>query len=903
MRARSEEALDVRWHFGNFTLRETQRRLERDGQAVRLGPRSFDLLLLLLQRAGQFVSKDELLSTVWAGVVVEDGSVRVHMSTLRKALGRPDDGDGCAEWITTVPLRGYRFNGRVRREVPHASPGALPRSAPPSFARLPVRLSGLVGREADVEDVLASLESQRLVTIAGTGGIGKTSVAIHAAERYQLTHGAQVAFADLAPLISQDHVLGTIARAVGAPADLPDALGAMTQCLADGDVLLLIDNCEHVVDSLAPPVAGLLSALPRLRILATSREPLRVPGEYVLRLSTLAIPDAECLSLAEAMRWPAVELLIERARAAGAGAFVDSHGPLLAAISRQVDGIPLAIELVAARLGVQSIEDLARRLGSHLRLYALDNRAALPRHRTLAAALDWSVALLDDAELRIFRRLSVFRGRFDVASALGVTARDMNQEAAFDALVSLVNKSLVFFDGSDTVAPYRLLDTTRSYAAELLAGSDERPSLLQQHAAFMLDLMKAAAEDLQELTEHAWSDRYAYRLDDVRFALDTCLVQQPDAGAAASLAIASAPLWFRLSEVSEYLGCIRAALDHVHRSPVPDRLAAGRLEIALYNALWHTGGALAEMTQACERALAGALEFKVPALEFQARWGLCALNVTRGEYASALRHAEILNDHAGRSHKPVTRNLSQRMLALASHLCGAFPDAEAHAREAAGVDEATRRHRDNAFQPDARTTAVAILARTLWIRGDGDLAMRTALQCREEAEALGHALSLCVALFWICPVAIWAGERTAARGCIDRMLQVTESKGFAYWHQWALCYDDALKLDEVVDRAAHVEEVRAKLPALDDPRREMLVTFCDEWLDDSLVVRAMHGEAQWSTAEVFRAVGRRQERRDDTAGAEALYLRALALARSQGAGAGEWRAARALDDLACAVPR
>jgi len=468
MQAQSEKSPDpasaeVRWYFGDFVVWEAQRRFERLGNAVRLGPRSFDLLLQLIKRAGEFVSKNDLLAAVWAGVVVEEASVRVHMSTLRKALGEPGDSDECKEWISNVPLRGYRFNGRVRREATVISARALapePQSDP-GFAPLPVRLTELVGREADVASVLEALESHRLVTIVGTGGIGKTRLAIHAAESHQHTHGTEIAFIDLSSLISQDHVLGTLARAVGVPADLPDTIGAITHRLMGRTVLLLIDNCEHVVDSLAPPLAGLLSVLPDLCILATSREALRVAGEYVFRLPALAIPNAEQISLTQALHWPSVELLVERAKAAGAGAFDESHGPLLAQITRQVDGIPLAIELVAARLGVQPVVDLARRLDDHMRLYAF-SRAALPRHRTLAAALDWSIALLGDTELRLFRWLSVFRGRFDVESALGVSAGSMDNEVAFDALISLVNKSLVFFDSNDAVAPYRLLDTTRS---------------------------------------------------------------------------------------------------------------------------------------------------------------------------------------------------------------------------------------------------------------------------------------------------------------------------------------------------------------------------------------------------------------------------------------------------------
>lgn len=899
--AEAVEPPDIRWHFSDFSVLETHRRLERAGETVPLGPRSFDLLLQLLRQAGEFVSKDALLSTVWNGVVVDDGSVRVHMSMLRKVLGRPRDSDGCSEWITNVPLRGYRFNGRARREGLSSPTQVQLASLSASFSRLPVRLSALIGRDQDIDGIRAALKAQRLITLVGTGGIGKTSVAVHVGERCQLSEGVQIAFVDLSPLVSRDHVLGTIARSVGAPADTSEALAATVQRLAGRDVLLLVDNCEHVLDSVAQAVMSLLSALPRLRVLATSREPLNVPGERIIRLSPLATPNEGCHSLESAMRWASIRLLVERAKAAGATTFTESQVPQLVSISRQVDGIPLAIELVAARLGVQSIDDLHRRLNSHMRVYALESRSASPRHRTLAAALEWSVALLGNDERRVLRRLSVFRGRFDVSSALGVTTGEMEPEVTFDALISLVNKSLICFDGSDSIAPYRLLDTTRSYAAEMLAKSNEVQSVRHAHAQSMINVMQRATEELQELSEQAWSERYAYRLDDVRFALDSCLIEPADAVTAASLSISSAPLWFRLSEVGEYLKRVRTTLDCVQRSPKPDRLCASQLEIARYNALWHTGGTLEDMAKACERALAGALEFQAQTLEFQARWGLCALNITRGDYTQALRHAEVLHDHANLAKKPVAQNLSLRMLSLTSHFCGAFAEAQKHALAASTVDEVTRRHRDNAFQPDARTTALAILSRTLWIRGDSQLAMTTAVQCEEEAQALGHELSLCVALFWICPIAIWSGEWEAARRWVATMLYMTDSKGFDYWHRWALCYDDALRLNQTQKHSAHIEHirhVRERIPSMDNPRREMLATFCGDWSDEELIVRALNGEGQWCAAEVFRAAGTQREQKGDVTEAKAFYLRALETARSQGAVAWELRAAQSLQALA-----
>jgi predicted ATPase/DNA-binding winged helix-turn-helix (wHTH) protein len=911
----TQGADEFRWRFGSFVLKETQRRVERAGEVLRLGSRSFELLLQLIKHAGDVMSKDELLATVWAGVVVEEASVRVQMSMLRKALGEPRAGDGCTEWISNIPLRGYRFNGEVLRErvdtassrtaAAPAAPLAPSVGAPapiPTFTKLPMRLTRLVGREADLQRLLSALDASRIVTLVGPGGIGKTRLAVRAAECHQASRASQIAFVDLSPLICEDHVPGTLARSLGAPADAPDTMQAIHQRLAGRDVLLLIDNCEHVADALAPLISGLLATLPRLRVLATSREAFRTEGEHVLRLAALAVPAKDRTTLAEAMRSPAVELLVERAQAAGARQFGDAEGALLARIARQVDGIPLAIELVAARLGVQSITDLALRLNDHMRLYSAGNAAVLARHRTLAAALDWSIALLNAQELKLFRLLSVFRGRFDLGSAMKMAEDDMDAEAAFDALISLANKSLIAFDNSDAVAPYRLLGTTRSYAAALLSQAGESPALGRRHAALMRDVMSEATAQLCELGTHAWAERYAHHLDDVRAALDGCLAPragtESDAGAGAklgaALAIACAPLWFEASQIEEYRDRLLAAIACVERQPDSDTRTVAGLQVALANALFHTWGPVADMGAACERALAGALEVGAPALELQARWGLCVFRMARGEYAAALREARMLAALARASADPTALNLGHRIMSLACHFNGDFRAAK-HSAEAATRlgDSGTRRSRDNIFQIDATVAAQVLLARTAWIQGDAPGALEAAARAVAHAEASAHAISLCFALSGAGAVALWAGETALARRWISLMLEASQRSGFVYWHRWAQCLATGLQAGAPAGHDRRMREAAARpdgFDGFDAPLKEMLVTFHAGWFDDDMLARASAGNGHWSAAEVFRAAGLRSERRGLPGEAEAFYLKAIETSRSQGALSWELRA-------------
>ncbi|MBB3181579.1 winged helix-turn-helix domain-containing protein [Variovorax sp. Sphag1AA] len=889
---------DTCWRFGSFVLWEAQRRIEQQGEAVRLGSRSFDLLLQLIKRPGEVVSKEDLLATVWAGVVVEEASVRVHMSTLRKALGEPEDAQECKEWISNIPLRGYRFNGRVYREA--TPPTVADRQVPSdvNFTKLPVRLTRLIGREADVERIHQALGIGRLVTVVGTGGIGKTSVAIRAAECLEQQKASRIAFVDLSPLASGDRVLSTLARALSVTTDMGDTMQAVVMRLAGLDALLLIDNCEHVVDTVAPLVSRLLSELPQLRILATSREAMRVQGEHVLRLSPLAVPDEDDVGFSEAMRAPAVELLVERAAAAGSRVFGESDGSALAKIARQIDGIPLAIELVAARLGVQPIGDLALRLNDHMRLYSMDKRALLARHTTLAATLEWSATLLTPDELKLFRRLSVFRGRFDVESALSVAQSDMDGELAFDALISLANKSLVSFDNNDAIAPYRLLITTRSYAAALLAASDERPAMIRRHAALMLDLMKTARTQLHELGEQAWLGRYAFRLDDVRLAIEMCLTEQLDTKFATSLITASALLWFQVSQVAEYRDWVRATLALVDRQPHPDIETAASLNTALVSALLSTGAPSDESSEACDRALAGALAVKMRIPELHARWGRCTHDMFRGEYLAALRNSEILESVVQSWDDPPALILSHRVSAMANHFCGSFALSRKHSEAALGLSGPFGRTAVTAVVgPEDVVAAKAVLCKTLWLQGQTVKALEAASDAVSRAEATGNSVSLCAALYGSCAVALWSGELELARRWIPRMMEEARRKGLEGWYRYAEWFSQGLQLRLATDPQLHVCGVREKLAGYDAPHKEMLLTFCVNWLDDEIIARIERGEGLWCAAEAWRAAGWREEQRDRLPAAGDFYLRAIDLARQQGALSWELRAVTSLARL------
>jgi len=567
-------------------------------------------------------------------------------------------------------------------------------------------------------------------------------------------------------------------------------------------------------------------------------------------------------------------------------------------ITRQIDGIPLAIELVAARLGVQPIGDLALRLNDHMRLYSIDKRALLARHTTLAATLEWSAALLTPEELKLFRRLSVFRGRFDVESALSMAQGDMDAELAFDALISLANKSLVSFDNNDAIAPYRLLITTRSYAAALLAASDERPDMIRRHGALMLELMKTARTQLQELGEQAWFDRYAFRLDDVRLAIEVCLTEQVDTKFATSLITASALLWFQVSQVAEYRDWVRATLALVNEQPEPDIETATWLNTALVSALLSTGAPSAESDEACDRALAGALTVKMRIPELHARWARCTHDMFRGEYLAALHNSEVLEAVVQSWDDPPARILSHRVSAMANHFGGNFALSRQHSEAALGLSGPFGRTAVTAVVgPEDVVAAKAVLCKTLWLQGETVKALGAASDAVSRAEESGNSVSLCAALYGSCAVALWSGELELARKWIPRMMEEARRKGLEGWYRYAEWFDQGLQLRLAPDPQLHVRQVREQLAGYDAPHKEMLLTLCVDWLDDEVIARVEKGEGLWCAAEAWRAAGWREEQRGRLPVAGDFYLRAIDLALQQGALSWELRAVTSLARL------
>lgn len=466
--------------FGAFRLLPVQRLLMQSDRPLRLGSRALEILFALVERAGQTVKKSELIARAWPGIVVEEATLRVHIAALRKILG---DGQAGMRYVENVTGQGYRFIAPVIQvEDESLSPAEFAMNA--AAFNMPGPLTRVIGRAAVVATLATRLPHRRFVTLVGPGGIGKTTVAIAAADQLRPSYRDGVRFIDFAPITDPLLVPATVAAALGLADGSQEATAKVIDLLKHKQTLLVLDNCEHVIDAAAFLAEALLAGAANLHILATSREPLRANAEWVLRPPPLEIPaPASTLTAEQALAFSAIELFNQRAMASLEGFELrDADVPVVAEICRQLDGLPLAIELAAARVEVFGLRGIATRLVDRLNLLTLGRRTALPRHRTLRAALDWSYDTLLPLEQTALRRLAVFTGSFNITAAGRVIADEGIDVAAVpDVVCSLAAKSLITVDTAAEQASYRLLDTSRAYALEKLEGSEESVEIKRRY--------------------------------------------------------------------------------------------------------------------------------------------------------------------------------------------------------------------------------------------------------------------------------------------------------------------------------------------------------------------------------------------------------------------------------------
>ncbi len=426
--------------FGRFQVLPHRRELLAEGRPLELGGRAFDVLMALIEASGAVVSEGVLMERVWPNRIVEKNSVQAQISALRRAFGADRD------LIRTIAGRGYQFTGEVRtvsaRSDAQVSAGTPQPAATPSRppTNLPEPVSELIGRDGELDAILDLSASHRLVTLTGAGGIGKTRLGFAAARQLLPRFADGVWAIELAPLSDPELVAVTVATALGLELASGTASPlSVANALRSKQLLLVLDNCEHVLDAAATMAEALLRANSAARVFATSREPLRIEGEWVYPVPPLAVSAEGSPGGEDPLRYGAVRLFVERVRAAAPHFLADACDvAVIAGICRRLDGIPLAIELAAARAAALGIDGLAAQLDDRFRLLAGGRRTALPRHQTLQATLDWSYELLTEPERVVLRHLAIFAGGFTMQAARAVAADD--EIAAAEAVDCVANQ-------------------------------------------------------------------------------------------------------------------------------------------------------------------------------------------------------------------------------------------------------------------------------------------------------------------------------------------------------------------------------------------------------------------------------------------------------------------------------
>ncbi len=896
------------YSFGPYVLVPERQSLMRGQTAVRIGSRALEILVALIERPGELVSKAELVSRAWPDTFVEESNLKVNVAALRRVLGDAPDG---TQYIATVSGRGYQFVFPVHISG-HSGASGIATSA--RKHNLPVSATRLVGRDPAIDAIGRALEGSRLVTIVGPGGVGKTRLALAIADRLTTAYEHGIWFVDLATVNDATLVPTSIAMAMGLRVHSANIKAAIAAFATDRDFMLVLDNCEHVVEAVAACADAFLAAAARVRILATSREPIRVLGEQIHRLPPLETPpEASGLSAAGALAFPAVELFVERAVGSrNEFKLSDENAPIVAEICRKLDGLALAIELAAPRLDAFSTHELLDILADHSHMLS-DRRGRDPRHHTLAATLDWSYGLLVEPERVLLRRLSVFAGAFSLESACAVVVdKGRPRSECIHAVANLVAKSLVSTERGEFGTQYRLLDTTRRYALQKLAESGERDSMRQRHAEHLLELAKRAEAEWKIRPTAHWLAEYGRKMDDIRSALGWAFSGNRSGAIGVALTVAALPFWEHLSLVEE----CRAGVEHALSSRFANFRNAGdemKLQFAYGTTLLHTRGPLPEVKAAWTAALSCAESLRDTDYALRCLWGLCDYFTWTGDHRAALAMAEKIRELATDRGDLDARNNVDRQTGTALRYLGELADAQHHLeRMLARYIPPPTRSDIARFQLDPRSAARGTLANVTWLQGHPDKAVAMAQRQLEEARAAQHALALCNAVVHTaCPIALLTGDLAAAERLLvaieahvaEHAMTVWSAMGRCLRAEWLLQSGDASGL--AVLRGALDEllavDFRMRCPFYIGIYAADLGKYGDVEagrmaIDEALALSASTGEI-WCMPELLRIkadlLGKEGDPRTDKP-AEALYMQAIDLARRQGALSWELRAATAL---------
>ncbi|MBR1125703.1 winged helix-turn-helix domain-containing protein [Bradyrhizobium lablabi] len=892
--------------FGPFRLFLHQRLLLEGDRTLRVGSRALDTLIALAERSGELVSKGELMERVWPNARVDEGSLRVTISALRRAIG---DGTGGRRYILSVSGRGYSLVASTSSDSLDIPPPK--ESSARGAHNLPVAPARLVGRGAASAELVGQIGQHRLLTIVGPGGIGKTSVALAVAEDLLADFQHGVWLVDLASIADGNFVPNALASTLGIPTQERNPLPGLVKALQNKELLVILDNCEHLISDAARLASALLQGAPGVKLLATSREPLITEGEHVYLLTPLNMPDSSRhLTLPDLDGYAAAQLFIERATAhSGEFKLEESDADVVGEICRKLDGIPLAIEFAAAYVAIFGLRGLAAHLEDGLRLPSLHRRTAPDRHRTLRATFDWSVGLLGPSERTILRRLAIFAGHFTLTAAISVAEDGGSTEAEFlDHLGNLVFKSLVSADISGSVARYRLLETTRIYAMEELRAAGEYVRAARAHAEYFAGSLDDMWSDKDKTFAEGGYPAQKDQIGNVRAALQWAFSEDGDTALAIHVGAGASMFFMQLGLMAEAYEWSSRALDAMNATQ-----RRTRQELMLRSAYAQSCVVMLGNTDTSLRAIdaliALSAELKDQYAQIRALGGHHIYLTRTGKHKAAMPVAVQVLQIAEELDDAVARAMANAMLSQSFHYAG--DQAKAGACFRAVLQNAPLDQKINTLKYglDQRVRSVAVSARILWLLGQPGEAAASTRRLLDFSERQSDPIIIVMACYQASVVTSWLGDWEWARKIAAHLKKTSVAHAIRPFPELA----DSFEADLLFRTAG----AGPALPALEasfervrlsgyNPAYHALGLIealvgvgrhedAKRHIDERVADMHQNGQTMFMPeylrleAEILNAKGQ--------AGAEAAYLRAIDLAKSQSALAWELRATLGLARL------
>jgi predicted ATPase/DNA-binding winged helix-turn-helix (wHTH) protein len=755
-----------------------RRELRFRGVSVPIGSRAFEILEVLVQSGGELVNKYHLIDRVWPGAVVEENTLHFHVSAIRKALGAD------RALLNTVSGRGYRLLGNWT--IQEASgpehrpdyPERKPRQS--SRTNIPIAGSALIGRSAAGQHLINVLSAYRVVTLTGPPGIGKSALALEVARSLFPTFEGDCWLVELASLSAPALVPSAVVPVLGLKiGGAVISAESVARAIGSEKLLLVLDNCEHLADAAARLAEALVRMCPNASVLATSREILRIEGEYVYRVPPLDVPPPHRESAVGVNEYSSVQLFTTRLMALDSGLSANPENlPMIASVCRQLDGIPLAIEFAAARVAMLGLQQVAERLNDRFSLLTAGRRTALPRHQTLRATLDWSSELLPDAERRLLQRLAIFVAGFTLEAATAVMgATDATSSAVAEGIASLAAKSLVSLDASVPSGRWRLLETIRVYALEKLAENGDAELIARRHAEFFRDVFAPAAESPRVALDDL--PHYIRDIDNLRAALDWAFSRdRDDVGLRIGLTVAATPVLLATSMLPE---CHRwseraiLALDDNRRGTSEEM----RLQAALGFSLMFTQGGSDATRAALDRSLAIAEERDDVVYQM---WQLVSLNIfhsRNGNFTMALQYARRGSATASVMGDAAAIALAHFLLGNSLHFIGDLGGAHAELEAALAHRPRSQQSGRTYLGYDYDILAAIALANTLCLQGYPHQAAKRARRTIEQAERIENPIVLTIVLRHAVLLFLLIGDLPYAEELIDWYISSARSHSLA----------------------------------------------------------------------------------------------------------------------------